>query len=479
MDLDISPGESVALLGPSGSGKSTLLAVLAGLLRPAAGRVEVGGYDLVKATTAQLHRMRATDVGVALQGASRNLLPYLSAEQNVRFAQDGARKGRDLPSPRDVLALVGLDTRARTRLRPDELSPGERQRVALAVALANRPGLLLADEPTSQLDRSARDEVVAALEEVRRTGTTVVIVTHDPEVGARMRRTVTIRDGRVGSEGRLGEEYSVVGRDGAVHLPPEVLEKLAPGTLLRVHAQADGTVLLVPAGDRTRGPDPQVPPPAGPGPTGPQAPAAGPAVPTLEQPASKASPIITISVPGPGNGIRIRPSRITPTAPAAEIDMDAKPYPIVPAVEGDLSNFTQTAEGFMNRIGDLPIEQVLVSATDMMDSITAIASAPDTRAIPETLRKTIDEAQTALIDVTTITKELRESGAAKNMGTMVDEATAAFVSVQEAADEVPAMVEEIDQIAAKINEVDFAAIGTQAEGILADLRAMLGSEDAE
>jgi putative ABC transport system ATP-binding protein len=277
VDLDISPGESVALLGPSGSGKSTLLAVLAGLLRPAAGRVEVGGYDLVKATTAQLHRMRATDVGVALQGASRNLLPYLSAEQNVRFAQDGARKGRDLPSPRDVLALVGLDTRARTRLRPDELSPGERQRVALAVALANRPGLLLADEPTSQLDRSARDEVVAALEEVRRTGTTVVIVTHDPEVGARMRRTVTIRDGRVGSEGRLGEEYSVVGRDGAVHLPPEVLEKLAPGTLLRVHAQADGTVLLVPAGDRTRGPDPQVPPPAGPGPTGPQAPAAGPA----------------------------------------------------------------------------------------------------------------------------------------------------------------------------------------------------------
>src|SRR5690606_29846517 len=106
VDLDITPGESVALLGPSGSGKSTLLAVLAGLLRPAAGRVEVGGYDLVKATTAQLHRMRATDVGVALQGASRNLLPYLSAEQNVRFAQDGAPQRRDLPSPREILALV-------------------------------------------------------------------------------------------------------------------------------------------------------------------------------------------------------------------------------------------------------------------------------------------------------------------------------------------------------------------------------------
>lgn len=168
-----------------------------------------------------------------------------------------------------------------------------------------------------------------------------------------------------------------------------------------------------------------------------------------------------------------------PTAPAAEIDMDADPYPIVPAVEGDLSNFTQTAEGFMNRIGELPIEQVLVSATDMMDSITAIASAPDTRAIPEALRKTMDEAQTALADVTTITKDLRESGAAANMGTMVDEATAAFISVQEAADEVPAMVDEIDQIAAEIGKVDFAAIGIQAEGILADLRAMLGSEDAE
>ena len=256
VDLDITSGEAVALLGPSGSGKSTLLSVLAGLLPPAAGRVEVGGYDLVKATPAELHRMRADQVGVVLQGASRNLLPYLSAVQNVRFAQQGARTRRDLPAPHDVLALVGLTARGRTRLRPGALTPGERQRLALAVALANRPGLLLADEPTSQLDRAARDEVVCALDEVRRTGTTVVIVTHDPEVGATMRRTVTIRDGRVGAEGRLGEEFAVVGRDGAVHLPPEVLSTLAPGTLLRVSPRPDGTVLLEPARDRPRDVEP-------------------------------------------------------------------------------------------------------------------------------------------------------------------------------------------------------------------------------
>jgi putative ABC transport system ATP-binding protein len=247
VDLDIAPGEAVAMLGPSGSGKSTLLAVLAGLLPPAAGQVRVGVHDLVKANARELQRMRATDVGVVLQGATRNLLPYLSAEQNVRFAQRGAPAGHDLPAPRDVLGMVGLAVRARHRLPPGELMPGERQRLALAVALANRPGLLLADEPTSQLDHAARAEVVAALESVSGAGTTIVLVTHDPEVGARMGRTVTIRDGRVGAEGRLGEDYSVVGRDGAVHLPPEVLSTLIPGTLLRVHAQPDGTVLLEPA----------------------------------------------------------------------------------------------------------------------------------------------------------------------------------------------------------------------------------------
>jgi putative ABC transport system ATP-binding protein len=249
VDLDIAPGEAVALLGPSGSGKSTLLSLLAGLIRPAAGRASIDGIDLAKASEAELARMRATTVGVVLQGAERNLLPYLTAEQNVRFAQQGAvaHGAANLPAPRDVLSMVGLNIRGQFRRRPGQMSPGERQRLALAVALAHSPGLLLVDEPTSQLDSAARDEIVLALEAARRYGTTVVVVTHDPEVGARMGRTVTIRDGRVGAEGQLGEEFALVGRDGSVHLPPEILALLPPGTRLRVHATADGTVILIPA----------------------------------------------------------------------------------------------------------------------------------------------------------------------------------------------------------------------------------------
>ncbi len=251
VDLDIVAGESVALLGPSGSGKSTLLSVMAGLLKPSAGRLVVGDHDIVKAGPAELQRMRSTVVGVVLQGTSRNLLPYLSAEQNVRFAQRGAPadRRRHLPAPRDVLSLVGLTVRGRMRLRPSQLAPGERQRLALAVALANRPGLLLADEPTSQLDTRARDEVVAALESVRRAGTTVVVVTHDPAVSEQMGRTVTIRDGRVGAEGHRGEDFAIVGRDGSLHLPPEVLEAFPPGTRVQVWLEADGTARMLPAGD--------------------------------------------------------------------------------------------------------------------------------------------------------------------------------------------------------------------------------------
>jgi len=261
VDLDISAGESVALLGPSGSGKSTLLSVIAGLLPPAAGRVMVGETDVAKAGPAELQQMRAGGVGVSLQGAARNLLPYLSAEQNVRFAQRGASaaRRRSLPYPRDVLSLVGLSPRG-ARQRPGRLTPGERQRLALAVALANGPGLLLADEPTSQLDSHARDEVIAALEGVRRSGTTVVVVTHDPSVGEQMGRTVTIRDGRVGAEGRRGEDFAVVGRDGSIHLPSDVLETFTPGTLVQVWMEPDGTARLVPVRDPSAGLDPSAPP---------------------------------------------------------------------------------------------------------------------------------------------------------------------------------------------------------------------------
>jgi ABC-type lipoprotein export system ATPase subunit len=246
VDLDIRPGESVAMLGPSGSGKSTLLAVLAGLLRPSAGRAYVGSVDLAKASETELARMRAGDVGVSLQNAQRSLLPYLTAQQNVRFAQRPAVH-RELLSPDEVLGLVGLTDRSRNRREPRDLTPGERQRLAIAVALARRPGLLLVDEPTSQLDPQARDEVISALQTVNSAGTTVVAVTHDPAVGEPMGRTVTIRDGRVGAQGVRGEEFAVVGRDGSIHLPHDLLERMPPGTHLRIVDQPDGSALLVPA----------------------------------------------------------------------------------------------------------------------------------------------------------------------------------------------------------------------------------------
>jgi putative ABC transport system ATP-binding protein len=249
VDLEIRPAESVALVGPSGSGKSTLMSLLAGLLRPSAGKVSVGAHDLAKASDAELQAMRSKDVGVVLQGAARNLLPYLSVEQNVRFAQravTGEAKGA-LPPPREVLSTVGLAARGKYRLRPADLTPGERQRLALGVGLACRPGLLLADEPTSQLDSRARDEVVAAFEAIRIAGTTVVLVTHDPDVGLGMGRTVTIRDGRVGGVGHQGEDFAVIGRDGSVHLPAELMTRFPAGTLMSVREQADGTIVLIPA----------------------------------------------------------------------------------------------------------------------------------------------------------------------------------------------------------------------------------------
>lgn len=247
VDLDIAAGEVVGLLGPSGSGKSTLLNLLAGLLRPSAGRLRVGEHDLTRLDERGLARMRASDVGIVVQGAMRNLLPYASPVDNVRFAQRGAKAIRrdDLPDPHEVLDLVGLADHARTALQ--QLSPGQRQRLAVGVALGARPGLLLLDEPTSQLDHEGRDEVLAAIEGVNQViGTTVVAVTHDPEVAQRLHRTVTIRDGRVGAEGRRGEDFAVVGRDGSLALPPDVLEAVPPGSLLRVLLQEDGSVSLVP-----------------------------------------------------------------------------------------------------------------------------------------------------------------------------------------------------------------------------------------
>ncbi|MFC8502747.1 ABC transporter ATP-binding protein [Pedococcus sp. NPDC057267] len=248
VDLVVHAGEVVGLLGPSGAGKSTLLTLFGGLMRPSAGRVLVGEHELSTMTEAELDAFRAAEVGLVLQGAARNLLPYLTARQNVEFAQRAAlRAGRDVPAVGEVLELVGLDREATAPL--PSLPPGQLQLAALAVALASRPGLLLGDEPTSQLHHTSRDVVLDALHRVNREwGTTIVVVTHDPEVAARLPRTVTIRDGRVGGEGRAGEEYAVVAADGSLPLPPAAVAAFPPGALVRVHRTDDGTWVLVPEG---------------------------------------------------------------------------------------------------------------------------------------------------------------------------------------------------------------------------------------
>jgi ABC-type lipoprotein export system ATPase subunit len=239
IDLDVGAGEMVGLLGPSGSGKSTLMSLLAGIFRPSAGKVFVGDAELSTSPPRDLDRLRGTEVGLMLQGADRNLLPHATPADNVRFAQRQARRaGRTVPDPAEVLAGLGLADHADDPL--GRLTPGMLQLAAVAVAVSTRPGLLLCDEPTSQLDHAARDRVLAALAHVNRTyGTTVVLVTHDPEVARVLPRTVTIRDGRIGGEGRSGEEYAVVTADGFLPLLGHARDRLPPGTLVRLHEVGD------------------------------------------------------------------------------------------------------------------------------------------------------------------------------------------------------------------------------------------------
>ena len=245
VDLEVRGGELVGLLGPSGAGKSTLLSLLGGMFRPSAGKIFLGDTELSGLSERDLDDLRATRVSMMLQGAARNLVPYRDPEQNVAFAQRWTRRRRgDLPGPREILAAVGLADQAHLPLAA--LPAGQLQLAAVAVALAPGPGLLLADEPTSLLDHAARDTVLQAIARANRElGTTVLLVTHDPAVAQRLPRTVTIRDGKIGGEGRLGEEYAVVTADGFLPLPAHALPSLPPGTLVRVRPVPAGFLLEV------------------------------------------------------------------------------------------------------------------------------------------------------------------------------------------------------------------------------------------
>jgi putative ABC transport system ATP-binding protein len=228
----------VALLGPSGMGKSTLLQLLAGLLQPSAGEVRIGEVDLVTLTPTQLQALRASEVSYVLQDTGRNLLPYATALENVWFSQQGNRE-RVARDPADLLGLLGLGDIAHQRVA--DLPRGLQQLVALAAGVGSSPRLLLADEPTNQLDSGATSQVIALLQSINEQfGTTIVLVTHDPVVAAALPRTVTIRDGRVGAEGRQGVQYAVVDGSGSVQLPPEVLEHFPPRTRLIVEQDEKG-----------------------------------------------------------------------------------------------------------------------------------------------------------------------------------------------------------------------------------------------
>jgi ABC-type lipoprotein export system ATPase subunit len=238
LDLLVAQGELMAVVGASGSGKSTLLNILAGLDIPSAGAATVAGCDLLGMDAKSRLHYRRSVVGFVWQQTARNLLPYLTAAQNVMLPMQlrGSRKARRTRQARagELLALMDLaDLRDR---RPGQLSGGQQQRVAIAVALANEPSVVLADEPTGELDSVTAEQIFAAFRTANeQLGTTTVIVTHDQAVANEVRRTVAIRDGRTASEvlrhadedGELvSREYAMVDRAGRLQLPQNYMEAL-------------------------------------------------------------------------------------------------------------------------------------------------------------------------------------------------------------------------------------------------------------
>jgi ABC-type lipoprotein export system ATPase subunit len=229
VNLDVPRGEFLTVVGPSGSGKSTILNLLGGLDRASAGVVEVDGQDLGLLDGNGLTTYRAERVGFVWQGTARNLVPYLSVRENVRLPRTlhpGLAEDRRRSSD-ELLKLVGLAERANHRV--GQLSGGEQQRAAIAVALSNTPMLLLADEPTAELDSVSAARVLDSFRAVNREfGVTIVMVTHDPVAARRADRRIRVRDGHILQEGFA---VASIGDDGRVHLPNEALAVLGGAEL--------------------------------------------------------------------------------------------------------------------------------------------------------------------------------------------------------------------------------------------------------
>ena len=262
LDLKVRRSEVVAIVGASGSGKSTLLNILAGYDAPSAGRVSVGDKDLLRMTPNDVETYRRDEVGFIWQQTSRNMFPYLTAIENVAlpmmltFTSPSERRKR----AEDLLELVGLSHRMRHT--PEKLSGGEQQRVAIAVALANHPPLLLADEPTGELDDATAAEILDLFGAINNElDTTILIVTHDPDIAYKVGRVVMIRDGKMATEVRRRvtyqrlsgaaetdqplEEFILVDGSGRVQIPRDIIDRLKIGARARIDA-ADGKVTLTP-----------------------------------------------------------------------------------------------------------------------------------------------------------------------------------------------------------------------------------------
>ncbi len=245
LDLLVERGELMAIIGNSGSGKSTFLNMIGGLDRPSAGKLYVDGKDLFRMNEKELVEYKKKTVGFVWQNNARNLLPYLTAYENIMtpmLFSDEKNKGDRVM---ELLDMVGLSHRKNSKL--SQLSGGEQQRIAIAIALANRPKLLLADEPTGSVDRNTSDYILDMFRRLNEElGITIVIVTHDKTLTKKVNRVVSIRDGKTSSERIVKEdyinklrdntldwntlesqeEYAVLDRAGRLQIPKELLEEM-------------------------------------------------------------------------------------------------------------------------------------------------------------------------------------------------------------------------------------------------------------
>lgn len=265
LNISVAPGEMMAIIGNSGSGKSTLLNILGGLDRPSAGQVRVGEWDLLKISDAELVEYKRKTVGFIWQNNGRNLLPYLSALENVEMPMMLGGKV-DRAYAKQLLEWVGLGHRMHNKLH--QLSGGEQQRVAIAISLSNHPSLLLADEPTGSVDTQTSDMIMNIFRRMNREiGVTIVIVTHDLSLASKVDRVVAIRDGLTSTEfikrnpnldlsnpelernhsiRDVHEEFVVLDRAGRLQVPKEYLEKLRISNKASMEFDGDKIIIRTP-----------------------------------------------------------------------------------------------------------------------------------------------------------------------------------------------------------------------------------------